>query len=220
MKLKLPLATVALAAVAIFCGATVSAAAVAQAGPTYCLNGVSTTLPVGVAASSESQGDGVVTLWPNIADYILSTSPTGRFYLGWDPTDSPDPGWFFVATTPDDLEPGFSENYLSLGACRSAQAPSLPTHVAVCKYLMRGDGTMGMFQEISVSTWNNPKGQYYDAPAANWVEGLGLTCDNPVHLGYKAAGYNVAWGGKQDLGSDPSGVRASGFNNIYPYFTK
>ena len=85
---------------------------------------------------------------------------------------------------------------------------------------MRGDGTMGMFQEITVADWNNPNGEYYDAPAANWVDGMGLTCDNPLALGYKAAGYNVAWGGLPDEASDPHGLRASGFNNIYPYFTK
>ncbi len=36
------------------------------------------------------------------------------------------------------------------------------------------------FQQITVADWNDSKGRYFDAPAANWVEGLGLTCDNPL----------------------------------------
>ena len=92
--------------------------------------------------------------------------------------------------------------------------------MAVCKYLIRADGKLGLFQEIKVPDWNEPKGQYYDAPAANWVEGLGLTCDDPVALGYKATNTFVAWGGKPAPDHDVKGVRGSGFNNIYPYFTK
>ncbi len=82
------------------------------------------------------------------------------------------------------------------------------------------DGTLGLFQAITVADWNDSKGQYFDAPAANWVEGLGLTCDNPLALGYKAAGYSVSWGAIRAPNHDPKGIRGSGFNDIYPYFTK
>lgn len=68
--------------------------------------------------------------------------------------------------------------------------------------------------------WNDPDGPYFDAPAAHSIEGLGLTCDNPVALGFKPAGYDVAWGGAPDAVHDPKGVRGSGFNNIYPNFAK
>ena len=93
-------------------------------------------------------------------------------------------------------------------------------HVGVCKLLPRADGTTGLFQQISVAEWNDPGGRYFDAPAASWVDGLGLTCDDAVGLGYRATGTRVAWGGKQCPLHDPSGVRASGFNNIYPHFTR
>ncbi len=129
-------------------------------------------------------------------------------------------GWAISPDDPDGLQPGYTTNYVALGACKAAAWVHVLSHVGVCKWLMRGDGTMGMFQEITVADWNNPNGQYYDAVAANWVEGMGLTCDNPVALGYKAAGYNVAWGGKPDEANNPGGLRASGFNNIYPYFIK
>jgi len=79
---------------------------------------------------------------------------------------------------------------------------------------------MGLLQEITVADWNDPNGQYDDAPAANWVEGVRLTCDDPVALGFASAGSNVAWGGKPDSGHDPNGVRASGFDDIRPYVVK
>ena len=126
-------------------------------------------------------------------------------------------GRSFVSTEP--LDPGYSTNFVSLGSCKSAFVPSI-TYVSVCKYLIRADGKLGLFQQIKVPDWNDPKGQYFDAPAANWVEGLGLTCDEPVALGYKATGTFVAWGGKPAPDHDIRGVRGSGFNNIYPYFTK
>ena len=64
-------------------------------------------------------------------------------------------------------------------------------------------GQPAAFQQITVADWNDSKGRYFDAPAANWVEGLGLTCDNPLALGYRAAGFYVAWGGKPDQNHDP-----------------
>lgn len=54
-------------------------------------------------------------------------------------------------------------------------------------------GTTGLFQQITVAQWNDKEGEFFNAPAANGVEVVGLTCDNPVALGYKSAGYNVAW---------------------------
>ena len=122
-----------------------------------------------------------------------------------------------MSTTP--LDPGYSTNFVGLGSCTVAFVPSI-TYVSVCKYLIRSDGQLGFFQQIRVPDWNEPKGQYFDAPAANWVEGLGLTCDNPLLLGYKATGTFVAWGGKPAPDHDAKGVRGSGFNNIYPYFTR
>jgi hypothetical protein len=204
MRRKILIAAIAAVAVGFVLPGTASAAP----NTLYCLNGVSTTLPatVGFTGGSSTLTEGSATLIINLSG--------GTFYAGMSAAVAAGRG--FVSTTP--LDPGYSTNFVGLGNC-TAFAPAI-THVAVCKYLIRADGKLGLFQEIKVPDWNEPKGQYYDAPAANWVEGLGLTCDDPVALGYKATGTFVAWGGKPAPDHDVKGVRGSGFNNIYPYFTK
>ena len=117
----------------------------------------------------------------------------------------------------DWYESGYSTDQIP--ACKGAAQPGV-THVGVCKLLQRADSTTGLFHHITVADWNATDGRYFDAVAANWVERLGLTCDNPLALGHSAAGFNVAWGGKPDPNHTAGGVRASGFNNIYPYFRK
>jgi hypothetical protein len=211
---------VVLTASAVYSGVLVSTASAAP-DTIYCLDGVSTTLPSTVTASSETAGDHVFDVPESSADYILANNPSGGFYTGYDAVGSD--GWIgYLTNEPYDpnvyLEAGYTTHYISLGACTSGASPV--THVAVCKLLERGDGTVGLFQQISVPLWNTADGPYFDAPAAYWVEGMGLTCDDPVGLGYKPAGYNVAWGGMPDPNNDPGGVRGSGFNNIYPYYTK
>lgn len=185
----------------------------AAPGTVYCLNGVSTTLPAEVGF----QG-GSVSLSEKTAQFVISGLSGGPFYAGKIGTKNyflfPD----FPGQTPEGIfDPGWSTNFVSLGACTAAPGPA---HVGVCKGLTRADGTVGLFQDVPIYEWNNATGMYFDAPAANWVEGLGLTCDDPIALGYKAAGYSVAWGGKPDPNNDPKALRGSGFNNIYPYFTK
>ena len=44
--------------------------------------------------------------------------------------------------------------------------------------------------------------------------------DTVYCLNGEAAGYSVSWGGKRAPDHDLKGVRSSGFNDIYPYFTK
>jgi hypothetical protein len=219
MKGRWSIAT-AVGAVALLTGLLMSATATAASQ--YCLNGV--TLPPGAApisATSETAGSLSVTVDAAFAEDVLGAIPSGVFYVGHVTGDSG--GWWgggwYWSNSPGGLEDGYSTNYVSLGACKAAWTPD-PPRVAVCKRLARGDGTTGMFQEITLAQWNDKDGQYFDAPAANWVDGLGLTCDNPLALGYKAAGYNVAWGGKQDPANDLTGVRGSGLNDIYPYYTK
>jgi hypothetical protein len=206
MRRKILIAAIAAVAIGFVLPGTASAAP----GTLYCVNGVSTTLPTGVSFSG-----GSATLSEGAANFAINNSG-GLFYAGSIGGRSfiflPEGG---QAPT---LDPGYSTNFVSLTGC-TAFVPAI-THVAVCKYLIRADGKLGLFQEIKVPDWNEPKGQYYDAPAANWVEGLGLTCDDPVALGYKATGTFVAWGGKPAPDHDVKGVRGSGFNNIYPYFTK
>jgi hypothetical protein len=200
-------------------GTMLATAAPSPKATSYCINGVTIPPPAWVvSASSVSAGSITVDMDEAWAAEILYYSPTGVFYFGYIPGS----GWHSLEASGDPnsvFEPGYSTNYLSRGACQLASGPK-PARVAVCKRLPRGDGTTGMFQDITVAEWNDKDGQYFDASAANWVEGLGLTCDNPLALGYKSAGYNVAWGGQPDPGNDPNGVRASGFNNIYPYFIK
>lgn len=47
---------------------------------------------------------------------------------------------------------------------------------------------------------------------ANWIQGVGETCSNPITLGYKAAGYKVDDGGAV--------YTIDTTFNVYPYFTK
>jgi hypothetical protein len=197
----------------------VSAAALAapsSAAPdtVYCLNGVSTTLPATVTASSVNHGSTSAAFDEPGATYWIAQTG-GTFYFGWLTTA---PGWLY-RPTPTSMEAGYTTNTVALGACVATAAPGI-THVGVCKLLPRADGTTGLFQQITVAEWNDPDGRYFDAPAASWVEGLGLTCDNPLALGYKATGIKVAWGGRPDPGNQPNGVRASGLNDIYSLFVR
>ena len=199
MRTKILIAAIAAVAVGFVLPGTASAAPDAL----YCLNGVSTTLPVGVSFTG-----GTATLSGRCRQPSSSAS-VRTFYAG---TSG---GRAFVATATAGvvpLDPGYSTNFVSLGSC-TAFAPAI-TYVSVCKYLPRADGTLGLFQQIKVPDSNDSKGQYYDAVAANWVEGLGLACDDPVALGYRATNTFVAWGGKPAPDHDAKGVRGSGFNDI------
>ena len=78
-----------------------------------------------------------------------------------------------------------------------------------------GDGSFGSFLTIAESEFNT--GNYTDALGANWtvtpanfVKGVGATCDNPQNAGYVYSGYNVSADGTVD-------VAAPQFN-IYPYW--
>jgi hypothetical protein len=204
---------------AIFAGMLTTGTAVAGPTTVYCLNGVSTTLPASV---SYPGGSVMLNESPGALDFIGTSG--GGFWAGNSVAFGPttvrsniplfDHASFWVGGAS-----GYSTNYVSAGACTVGYTPG-PPHVAVCIALKRGDGTTGLFQDIPINDWNDSNGAYFAAPAANWVEGLGLTCDNPVALGYKSAGYNVAWGGLKDPNNDPKALRGSGFNNIYPYFVK
>jgi hypothetical protein len=212
------------AALATLAGtAALSAPSFAAPSTIYCLNGVSTTLPATISASSVSAGSSSTSFSEASALEAISLSG-GVFYYGYVSSGPFVPGWYLsrapgIPVATSYFEPGYTTNTVGLGACVATASPAV-TNVGVCKLLPRGDGTTGLFQQIPLAQWNDSESRYFDAPAANWVEGLGLTCDNPVALGYRAAGYSVAWGGKRDPAHDPKGVRGSGFNDIYPYFTK
>ena len=201
-------------AVTIVALAMAASTAVAAPDTVYCLNGKSTTLPTTV-----SGGGGSRSVTEFVATAVIAVG--GVFYVGQFEPGGPTFLYIpdFPGDTPTGMLPGYSTNVISRGACVAAAVPPM-SYLGACKQLARGDGTTGAFQQITVPDWNDPKGKYFDAPAANWVEGLGLTCDNPLALGYRAAGYNVSWGGKADPNHDPKGVRGSGLNNIYPYFIK
>ncbi len=208
-------------AAAVFAAAVLTTPALAAPDTIYCLNGVSTTLPADITASSVSDGTATASFSEADALDVIANSG-GSFYFGYYPGGEVPADWYWTHGTndPTALEPGYTTNSVALGECTEAASAGGITHVSVCKMLERGDGTMGSFQQIAVAEWNNPNGPYFDASAANWVEGMGLTCDDPVALGYESAGYSVAWGGKQDPNHDAKAVRGSGFNNIYPYFTR
>jgi hypothetical protein len=197
--------------------ASLAAAVPAFAAPdTYCYDGATTEIPPSpsITASSTTGGSNTAFLTIGIAETVLGNG-WSVFYFGY--TGSV---WGF-AGSPAGLEVGYATHTLARGACTTAvgSTPAV-THVGVCKLLRRGDGTTGMFQEITVADWNDPTGPYVDAPAANWVDGLGLTCDDPVALGYTSAGTKVSWGGKPAPNNDPKGVRGAGLNDVYPLFRK
>jgi hypothetical protein len=113
----------------------------------YCLNGVSTTLPVNIHASSISAGDGSIPFSEDNAAYVLRTSPSGLFYLGYDPRHDPVPGWYFVAWEgPIHLEPGYSKNYVGRGACRPPQNQHRPVLV--------GSAHVGGTLTCTPGSWN------------------------------------------------------------------
>ncbi len=172
------------------------------------VNGVSTTLPTTVTASSvtgipqsfalsfdESQATTAITLHGGTAYAGYRGAPINNWYV------------FFAPFAPGAFEAGYTQIQVSLGACttRGGATTVVPAyaHVGVCKLLPRADGTTGLFQQISVAEWNDPGGRYFDAPAASWVDGLGLTCDDAVGLGYRATGTRVAWGGEAVPGPRP-----------------
>jgi len=183
---------------------------------TYCITGPGG--PWTVPPSAVVTFDGVSRSLSSYAAELSISGYGGIIYVGRSiflsgevivALSNMDPGLF--------LEPGWATYRVTMGACKLAAPPSV-TYVAVCKSLPRADGTTGLFQQITVADWNDAKGKYFDAPAANWVDGLGLTCDVPA--GYKAAGYKVAWGGKAAPDNDANGKRASGQNDIYPFYVK
>lgn len=146
--------------------------ATAAPGRVYCLNGVSTTL----SASASVQG-GSLSLPAGIADLIISFSD-GSFYPGiWTATGTTAIVLPAAGNPATLLNPGYSTNFVGIGACAIT---SEPADVGVCIALKRSDGTTGLFQEIPVNVWNDSTSSYFAAPAANWVEGVGLTCDNPL----------------------------------------
>jgi hypothetical protein len=200
-----------LVAVAVMVGVLAPAPAKAADPTQFCLNGVTYTEPVGIFF----EGEYLFSFDVGDAAFLQDVAiPPGVFYVGY--IEGELGAWISEPGIEAALAPGWDVYYTSLGACAE---PGI-THVGVCKMLLRGDGTTGMFQVIPLAQWNDTTSAYYDAPAANWVEGMGLTCDNPIALGYKDAGYKVAWGGKPAPNNDPKGLRGSGNNNIYPYFTK
>lgn len=197
--------------------AALAAAVPASAAPDlFCYDGVTTDIPPSpsITASSTSAGSNTLFLTIGNATTIVGNG-WSVFYVGYTGSN-----WVF-AGSPAGLEPGYVTHTLAAGACTTAAgATPAVTHVGVCKLLKRGDGTMGMFQEIAVADWNDETGPYFDAPAAYWVDGLGLTCDDPAALGYRSAGTKVAWGGKPAPDNDTKGVRGAGLNDIYPLFRK
>ncbi len=183
------LVPVVLTLLAAACAAAVlSAPATAAPDTIYCVNGVSTTLPTTVTASSvtgipqsfalsfdESQATTAITLHGGTAYAGYRGAPINNWYV------------FFAPFAPGAFEAGYTQIQVSLGACTTGGATTVVpavAHVGVCKLLPRADGTTGLFQQISVAEWNDPGGRYFDAPAASWVDGLGLTCDDAVGLGY------------------------------------
>ncbi|MGI8974001.1 MAG: hypothetical protein ACR2HI_07470 [Gaiella sp.] len=72
--------------------------------------------------------------------------------------------------------------------------------------------------------------RFYESCVAVVVAALAAVCvgvgtasaapDTVYCLNGEAAGYSVSWGGKRAPDHDLKGVRGSGFNDIYPYFTK
>jgi hypothetical protein len=106
---------------------------------------------------------------------------------------------------------------------RSGSAGSSPTvepepaRIAICtaKPIQRTDGTVGTFADVLASEYpaSDPASPYYAAVPANYVQGLGLTCDNLP--GYTDAGYKVNGEGARA----PAGLEAS-WPAPYEFYTK
>jgi hypothetical protein len=124
---KPTLAVACLVIVAVASAAAISKTAIASDSPLYCVDGVSTTLPVVLHASSITAGEGAIPFTEDNAAYVLKMSRGGLFYLGYDPRDDPLPGWFYVASEgPSHLEPGYTTHYAGPGPCRSPASTHPP----------------------------------------------------------------------------------------------
>ena len=140
-------AAVCAVTVATLLGVALSARATASPTTLYCVNGVTTTLPVDLHASSTTAGDGTIPFSEDNAAYVLRTSPSGLFYLGYDPRHDPTPGWYFVAWEgPVHLEPGYSMNYVGLNPCRKPRNTHPPELV--------GSGKVGNTLLCMSGSWN------------------------------------------------------------------
>lgn len=91
--------------------------------------------------------------------------------------------------------------------------PTPPPVVVVPSVQVNRSGTCvnGVFTNLTTNAFNYGANTIVAVPAF-WVQGLGETCDNPVALGYKAAGYNVSDAGTIDTAAPQF--------NVYPYYVK
>jgi hypothetical protein len=92
-----------------------------------------------------------------------------------------------------------------------------PARTAICtaKPVLRTDGTIGTFNDVLASQYptSDPASPYYGAVPANYLQGIGLTCD--ILPGFTDAGYKVNGEGVRA----PAGLEAS-WPAPYEYYTK
>lgn len=90
-----------------------------------------------------------------------------------------------------------------LGPCAVVVAPSAQVDRS-------GTCVNGVFTDLTTDQF--AYGANASISPANWVQGLGETCDNPAALGYVAAGYNVSDAGTVDTAAPQF--------NVYPFWVK
>lgn len=128
----------------------------------------------------------------------------GQTFILLSGAPDPEEGWTNIR------EVSFTE-----GAC-AASGPGvvfmpMPARVGVCssELMLRADGTMGIYQDITIGEWLDPDSPYFGMPAAKFAKGgpvNGTTCDNLP--GYTATGNLV----------DGSGGQGGGDGQVYPEY--
>lgn len=201
MKRMLLLIVAVLATIAF----TTSAAS-AEGNAKWCLDGATTSLPVTMTVPQGSRD-----LTEGVAQAVINSG--GTFYFGYHAGIGR--LLFMIGGSDQDAEEAFEEGWtgphtISAGACAGTFKP-MPARVAICSSqpMERGDGTMGVYQDIPIAQWLDEESPYYGFSAAKFAKGgpvNGTTCDNLP--GYKATGQLV----------DASGLQQGGNGQVYPEY--
>lgn len=160
----------------------------------YCVGGQ--TVDAANRATVMYKG-GSVTISRVLASVIFNLYPGGKFFVGTDAEF----GFEVIAMEPSRLAPGWSGPHrVTVGACAVAEAPK-PQHIAVCSPTVvdRPGDIPGIFLTVEYDAWADTSGPYNKMPPANFVEGVGLTCD-PAPAGYVRKG---TAGADQHVSAEP-----------------
>lgn len=175
----------------------------------YCLNGVSTTLPAEVVFTSDEQGSETGVLSEELALEIIADAG-GLFYTGWHPGDIEEPGWyFFWGEDPAGfLDPGYTTNTVSEGACSAAAFVHVDRSFWLCFTKSRNPAVYprGLAMKLHEDGYTVPYAAQAPVSDTNIGNGVYLTCAMPAGYSVKA-GVAVSTGGGDIFTGPPDLVK-------------